>query len=62
VSDTLAWGRQIQPLTVMEVCTREALAITVATSLLGGRVGRVSERFVDERGVPDEIVVEPVRN
>jgi putative transposase len=58
VSDTLAWGRRIRLFTVVDVFTREALAIEVDTSFPGGRVVRVLERLVLERGVPDEIVQE----
>jgi putative transposase len=58
VSDALAWGRRIRLFTVVDVFTREALAIEVDTSLPGGRVVRVVERFVAQRGVPDEIVLD----
>lgn len=58
VSDTLAWGRRIRLFTVVDVFTREALAIEVDTSLPGGRVVRVLERLVAERGVPEEIVLD----
>jgi len=58
VSDALAWGRRIRLFTVVDVFTREALAIEVDTSLPGGRVVRVLERLVAERGVPDEIVLD----
>jgi putative transposase len=58
VSDTLAWGRRIRLFTVVDVFTREALAIEVDTSLPGGRVVRVLERLRAERGVPDEIVLD----
>jgi putative transposase len=58
VSDTLAWGRRIRLFTVVDVFTREALAIEVDTSLPGGRVVRVLERLATERGVPDEIILD----
>jgi len=58
VSDTLAWGRRIRLFTVVDVFTREALAIEVDTSLPGGRVVRVLERLAVERGAPDEIVLD----
>ncbi len=58
VSDALAWGRRIRLFTVVDVFTREALAIEVDTSLPGGRVVRVLERLVAERGIPDEIVLD----
>ena len=58
MSDALAWGRKIRLFTVVDVFTREALAIEVDTSLPGGRVVRVLERLGAERGVPDEIVLD----
>jgi putative transposase len=58
ISDALAWGRRIRLFTVVDVFTREALAIEVDTSLPGGRVVRVLERLVTERGAPDEIVLD----
>lgn len=58
ISDALAWGRRIRLFTVVDVFTREALAIEVDTSLPGGRVVRVLERLVLERGAPDEIVLD----
>lgn len=58
VSDTLAWGRRIRLFTVVDVFTREVLAIEVDTSLPGGRVVRVLERLAAERGAPDEIVLD----
>ena len=58
VSDTLAWGRRIRLFTVVDVLTREVLAIEVDTSLPGGRVVRVLERLAVARGAPDEIVLD----
>jgi putative transposase len=58
VSDALAWGRRIRLFTVVDIFTREALAIEVDTSLPGGRVVRVLERLVAERGAPAEIVLD----
>jgi len=58
MSDTLAWGRRIRLFTVVDVFTREALAIEVDTSLPGRRVVRVLERLAGERGAPDEIVLD----
>lgn len=58
VSDALAWGRRIRLFTAVDIFTREALAIEVDTSLPGGRVVRVLERLVAQRGVPDEIVLD----
>ena len=58
VSDALAWGRRIRLFTVVDVFTREVLAIEVDTSLPGGRVVRVLERLAVQRGAPDEIVLD----
>ncbi len=58
VSDTLAWGRRIRLFTVVDVFTREALAIEVDTSLPGVRVVRVLERLAEQRGAPAEIVLD----
>jgi putative transposase len=58
VSDALAWGRRIRLFTVVDVFTREALAIEVDTSLPGARVVRVLERLAAERGAPAEIVLD----
>lgn len=58
VSDALAWGRRIRLFTVVDVFTREVLAIEVDTSLPGGRVVRVLERLASDRGAPTEIVLD----
>ena len=58
VSDALAWGRRIRLFTVVDVFTREALAIEVDTSLPGARVVQVLERLAAERGAPSEIVLD----
>jgi len=58
LSDTLASGRRIRLLAVVDVCTREALAIEVDTSLPGERVARVLTRIVAERGLPTQIVLD----
>lgn len=58
LSDTLASGRRIRLLTVVDPCTREALAIEVDTSLPGDRVVRVLARIAAERGVPTQIVLD----
>lgn len=58
LSDTLASGRRIRLLTVVDACTREALAIAVDTSLPGARVARVLARLAAERGLPSQIVLD----
>jgi putative transposase len=58
LSDALAWGRRIRLLAVVDVYTREALAIEVDTSLPGLRVVQALERIVAERGAPEEILLD----
>ncbi len=58
VSDCINNGRVIRMLTVVDDCTRECPAIEVDTSLGGGRVRRVLDRIVDERGRPEAIVLD----
>jgi putative transposase len=58
VSDTLAWGRRIRCLTVVDCFTREAPAIEVDTSLPGIRVVRVLEQVASLRGLPATIVMD----
>jgi putative transposase len=55
VSDTLAWGRRIRCLTVVDCFTREAPAIEVDTSLPGARVVRVLEALAEQRGLPSTL-------
>jgi putative transposase len=57
VSDALAWGRRLRALTVVDLYTREALAIEVDTSLSGVRVARVLDRVIAERGQAPEAIV-----
>lgn len=59
VQDALAWGRKIRTLSVVDVFTREPLAIEVDTSLSGTRVIEVLERPVQARGAcPKEIILD----
>jgi putative transposase len=58
VSDALDWGRRIRVLSVLDSCTREALAIEVNTSLPSAAVIRVLEQVIDDRGQPGEIVMD----
>ena len=51
VSDALTDGRRIRTLCVVDDFTREALAITVDTSLSGVRVGRELDRIIARRGI-----------
>jgi putative transposase len=58
VSDALAWGRRIRLLAVLDVFTRESLAVEVDTSLPGERVARVLDWIVAEHGLPREIALD----
>ena len=58
MSDALGRGRRIRVLSVLDRCTREALAIEVNTSLPSAAVVRVLEQVVHERGQPGEIVMD----
>jgi len=55
MSDTLASGRKLRTLNIVDDYTRECLGIEVDTSLPGARVVRVLERIVGERGRPRQI-------
>jgi putative transposase len=56
--DALASGRTIRLLSVIDVFTREALALEVDTSLPGSRVVRVLERLAGERPLPTQLVLD----
>ncbi len=56
VSDTLADGRRIRTLCIVDDFSREALAIVVETSLSGVRVARELDRIIERRGMPKMIV------
>jgi putative transposase len=58
VSDSLADGRRIRILTVVDDFTRECLATEVDTSLPGLRVARVLDQLGEERGLPEVITVD----
>jgi putative transposase len=58
VSDALAGGRRIRLLCVLDLFTREALAIEVDVSLPGARVVAVLERLAAARGAPAELVLD----
>jgi putative transposase len=58
VADALATGRRIRLLNVLDLFTREALAIEVDVSLPGTRVVAVLERVARDRGTPDELVLD----
>jgi putative transposase len=58
ITDTLADGRVIRTLNIVDDFTRECRAIEVDTSLPGLRVARVLERLHSESGLPRAIVVD----
>lgn len=58
LQDALASGRTIRLLSVLDVFTREALALEVDTSLPGSRVVRVLERLGSERPLPTQLVLD----
>ena len=52
VSDQLCDGRRFRSLTIVDIYTRESLAIEVSQSLKGEDVVRVLSRLKEQRGVP----------
>ena len=58
MQDSLADGRTLRILTLIDRYTREALALEVDTSIPGLRVRRVLDRLAAERGCPEEIHVD----
>jgi putative transposase len=58
LQDALASGRKIRLLSVIDVFTREALALEVDTSLPGSRVVCVLDRLVSERERPVQLVLD----
>jgi putative transposase len=55
IVDGLATGRMVRILSVVDVYTRECLALEADTSLGSGRVTRVLERLIEERGRPEHV-------
>jgi putative transposase len=55
IVDGLATGRMVRILSVVDAYTRECLALEVDTSLGSGRVTRVLDRLIEERGRPDGV-------
>ena len=58
LSDALAGGRRIRLCTVLDLFTREALAIEIDTSLPGERVVGVLERVAAHHGQPRQLVLD----
>jgi putative transposase len=55
IVDGLATGRMVRILSVVDAYTRECLALEADTSLGSGRVARVLERLIAERGRPENV-------
>jgi putative transposase len=55
ITDGLATGRMVRILSVVDAYTRECLALEADTSLGSGRVTRVLERLITERGRPENV-------
>jgi putative transposase len=55
IVDGLANGRMVRILSVVDAFTRECLALEADTSLGSGRVTRVLDRLIEERGVPENV-------
>lgn len=58
VQDKLWSGRRFRCLNIVDMFTRQCLAIEVDTSIGGMRVKRVLERLVQDNGKPETIVVD----
>jgi putative transposase len=55
IVDGLATGRMVRILSVVDAYTRECLALEADTSLGSGRVTRVLDRLIEERGLPEGV-------
>jgi len=55
IVDGLSTGRMVRILSVVDAYTRECLALEADTSLGSGRVIRVLERLIGERGRPENV-------
>src|SRR5260370_42668670 len=55
IIEGLATGRMVRILSVVDAYTREGLALEADTSLGSGRVTRVLERLIGERGLPGNL-------
>ena len=58
MSDNLADGRKIRLLNILEVFTKESLAMVVDTSINGIRISQVLERLNWMKGLPEVITVD----
>ena len=55
IVDGLANDRVVRILSVVDAFTRECLALEADTSLGSGRVTRVLEQLIDQRGLPENV-------
>lgn len=55
VTDTIFNGRRIRALAIIDLYTRESLAIEVDHSLPGRRVVRILSRLIEQKGAPEAI-------
>lgn len=58
MSDQLANGRKLRLLNVMDLYSRECLAVEVDTSMGGERVSRVLDSIIERRGKPKRILTD----
>ena len=58
MSDTLANGQSVRILTILDVCTRESIAIRVDHRFSANKVVKVLEEVATERGKPNSIRVD----
>ncbi len=58
VRDGLVDGRRIRAPTIVDVFSREALWIKVATSIPGDRVVRVLDRLAEAHGLPRRLMTD----
>ncbi len=56
VSDQLANGRRIRILCIVDLYSRECLALEADTSISGDRVSRVLQRLIETRGKPQALL------
>jgi putative transposase len=58
MSDTLANGQSVRILTILDVCTRESIAIRVDSRFSANKLVKVLEEVAMERGKPNSIRVD----
>ena len=58
VSDSLANGRKLRTLNILDIVTRESLSIEVDFSLPARRVIRTLDRLIEIRGIPKSIRID----